>query len=238
MSSEFDDEPVAGLPGTLPPGEHVLWQGRPSWRALAREIFHVRWLALYFALFGAMRFALAVREHQGVRGAFALLGLAGLAAGCLALLALLAWLNARATIYTITTRRVVLRIGVAIPTTWNLPFKRLASADVNLRPQGDGDIVLKLAEPDRIAWVHLWPHTQPWKLANARPALRAIAEPARVALILREAVARWAVAESAPVIVASNDVYAPSPSSGAAVDTPPTPTPTARPSLAAGRPLG
>ncbi len=39
-----------GLPGQLPPGETILWQGAPHWRALARDAFHVRGVAVYFAL--------------------------------------------------------------------------------------------------------------------------------------------------------------------------------------------
>ena len=37
-----------GLPERLPDGERLLWQGAPDWRALARQAFHVRGLAIYF----------------------------------------------------------------------------------------------------------------------------------------------------------------------------------------------
>ncbi|MDO9489417.1 MAG: PH domain-containing protein, partial [Sphingomonadaceae bacterium] len=46
--SEYDWEPVRGLPGRLPQGEHILWQGSPDWRSLARTVFHVRAITLYF----------------------------------------------------------------------------------------------------------------------------------------------------------------------------------------------
>jgi hypothetical protein len=131
-----------------------------------------------------------------------------LAVTCLGVLAAVAWLNAGAALYTITTRRVVLRIGVALPMTWNLPFKRLASADLKVRKEGDGDIVLGLKAPDRIAWLQLWPHAQPWRLANARPTLRTIAEPAHVASLLAEAVRAWAASDLAPVLVSARESYA------------------------------
>jgi hypothetical protein len=102
-----------------------------------------------------------------------------------------------------------MRIGVALPMTWNLPFKRLASADLKVRKQGDGDIVLQLTAPNRIAWLHLWPHVQPWNYAKARPALRTIAEPARVAAILGEAVQAWASRRS--FMVSVGEVSEPSP---------------------------
>ena len=45
MHDDFATEPVPGLPGHLPPGEVVLWQGRPdAWR-LAREAFALDWFA-------------------------------------------------------------------------------------------------------------------------------------------------------------------------------------------------
>jgi hypothetical protein len=194
-----DIEPVVGLPRHLPPGEQIVWQGRPDWRAMARGTFKTRWVAAYFAMFFVAHLLLSLRDHQGLgqvwRGV-------GLALACLAILHLLAWLNAGAAMYTITTKRVVLRIGVALPLTWNLPFKRLAAADLKVRREGDGDIVFQLVAPDRIAWLQLWPHSQPGHFVRARPALRAIARPAEVARLLADAMQAWAATESTAVQVA------------------------------------
>ena len=208
MSSEIEIETIPGLPHDLPPGERVLWQGRPEWRALARQTFNVRILAAYFAIFGVARFAVAVRERQGITGARELFIVVGLALACLVVLSGMAWLHARATIYTITTHRIVLRIGVALPMTWNLPFKRIAAAQLAARKDGEGDIVLELKSPDRIAWLQLWPHTQPWHYLKARPTLRAIAEPARVAALLADAVRDWASMTAAPVAVSERAAMA------------------------------
>jgi hypothetical protein len=208
-STHADIEPIPGLPHELPQGERIVWQGRPEWKALARHTFKLRWLGAYFAVFAAQRLFVGVRSGAGLADVPGLLLLpAGLAIACLGLLAAVAWLNASAALYTITTRRVVLRIGVALPMTWNLPFKRLASANLKVREEGDGDIVLELKAPDRIAWLQLWPHSQPWRLANARPMMRTIAEPTRVASLLAEAVQAWAASEFAPVLVSSRESYA------------------------------
>jgi Bacterial PH domain len=194
VSADHEVPAVPGLPGPLPAGERIVWQGRPEWRALARRAFKVRWVAAYFA-------ALLAARAAAVPDLSRLAPLALAAAGCLGLLTLLAWLNARAAVYTITTRRVVLHVGVALPTTWNLPFKCLAAADLKVQAEGDGDIVLQLTPPNRIGWILLWPHAQPWHVAPARPALRAIAEPARVASLLADAVRAWA--ENEPTRIAS-----------------------------------
>ncbi len=191
MSADLEIEPVAGLPAALPEGEHIVWQGRPTARGLAREAFSARWLVVYFTLLVGTRAALALHEGQGARAIVSSLPMVGLAAVCLGLVYLLALLNARAALYTITNKRVVMRIGVALPMTWNLPFRRIAAADLRSRATGDGDIVLTLAKPDRIGWLLLWPHAAPFRLIGARPTLRAIDDPERVATLLAQSVSAW-----------------------------------------------
>jgi hypothetical protein len=192
MSAEDHEfEPIPGLPADLPPGETIVWQGRPQWRMLARRGFKVRWLAAYFGVFVAARTVSTVMTAQWLEGAVQLLAMIAVFSACLGLCQLLAWLAARSTLYTITTHRVVMRIGVALPVTWNLPFARIAAADLVLRAEGDGDVVLRLVAPDRVALFHLWPHSKVTRLLRASPALRAIAEPTMVAARLEQAVTRW-----------------------------------------------
>lgn len=210
MSSEIEYEAIPGLPHELPAGERLLWQGRPRWQGLARHTFRVPWLAAYFAVFIAARLGFALYDGQGLGGALLTsLMVLPLALICLGMLSLLAYLNARATIYTITSRRVVLRLGVALPMTFNLPFKRLAAAHLNLRRNGEGDIALQLSGPDRIAWLHLWPHARPFHLAKAQPMLRAIPAAAAVATLLAEAVQDFAVTAGAPVLLSELAAVAP-----------------------------
>jgi putative photosynthetic complex assembly protein len=176
-SHEHEGEPIKGLPAELPEGERILWQGQPDARRLARSVFKLHWLAGYFAFLCALQFV--------VQGALALALSLAASLACLGVLGLLAYLHARSSVYTITTRRVVMRIGVALPVTWNLPFKRLVAAE--LEPHR-GDIVLSLAPPDKISLVQFWPHSEPGRVRKARPCLRALAEPQRVAAVLASAV--------------------------------------------------
>jgi hypothetical protein len=192
-------EDVPGLPGELPPGETLLWQGRPEWRSLARHTFKVRWVAGYFAFLLAVRVGVMLTRGESDWGHFA--GFVGLALACLAMLHALAWVYARSAIYSITSRRVVMRIGVAIPMTWNLPFRRIASAGVLARADGEGDIALELVAPDRIAWLHLWPHTKPGEYARARPSFRSVPKAQAVAKILADAVATWAETEKKSIML-------------------------------------
>jgi len=202
VSSELEIEPVPGLPHELPPGEQLLWQGRPRWKGLALSTFHLDWLAVYFGAFTLARGGLVLQEGRGIAAAFVASAVVlPLTVACLGLLALLAWLNARSTVYTLTSRRVVMRFGVAFPMTFNLPFRRIASADLLVGKGTGGDIALQLSGPARLAWFHLWPHVRPWHFKRAQPTLRAIPEAARVAGLLADAVQAWSVAESTPVLL-------------------------------------
>ena len=178
---EHDDEPVRGLPGHLPEGEHIVWQGSPDWRVLARTALHARAVAFYFA---------ALIVAAPIVGG----GLAGAAATAiaavlgLALLHLLAWAQARTTIYTLTNRRVVLRFGVALQTCLNLPLGIIGTAGLHLRADGTGDLPLALTRPG-LGYAQLWPHVRPWHVSRPEPMLRAVPDAARVAALLTDALA-------------------------------------------------
>jgi hypothetical protein len=115
----------------------------------------------------------------------------GAASLALSLLATVAWLTARGTLYTITNRRVVMRIGIVLTITLNLPFKALASAAVRTYRDSSGDIVVDLAGDDRMGWAHLWPHARPWALRKPQPSLRCLRDVRQVAEVLQNA---WAAA--------------------------------------------
>jgi len=179
-------ERIAGIREDLPAGEHVLWQGAPHWPAHARQAFHVREVAVYFALLAAAAAYTDWRDGRPLAGAATPLAL-GLMA-CL-LLVFLAWLSSRTTIYAITTRRVFLRIGIALPLTINLPLRRIPAAALALHADGSGDLPLALEKGPHLAYLHLWPHARPWRLKDPEPMLRCVAEPERISRILADALA-------------------------------------------------
>lgn len=183
-------EPIPGLPEELPKGEDILWRGGPDWKSLALHVFHVRAVSLYFAALLAWQVSAAMLAGAGFRVALAdSLHLVPMAASALGLLSLLAWLIARATIYTVTTDRVVIRSGVALPKAINIPFSKIGAAGVHLRKSGTGDIPLQISGPDKAAYLPLWPSARPWKLANAEPMLRGVPDAAHCADILAKALA-------------------------------------------------
>ncbi|GBU17617.1 MULTISPECIES: photosynthetic complex putative assembly protein PuhB [Methylobacterium] len=209
-ANAFDAPP--GLPAPLPAGEHVLWQGRPCAFGIAFRALHLRLVGLWFvglALWAAVPPAL---DGRWIEAAALALPTLVVGAGALALLALLGWLSARTTTYTITNRRVVMRLGIALPMTLNLPFALVESADCRVYPDGSADLPLRLRAGNRIAYLHLWPHARPWHVNRPEPMIRSVAGGAEVAQVLARALLayREAPEEAAgPVLLRPRAVPAP-----------------------------
>jgi hypothetical protein len=207
-SHGHDDEPIRGLPGYLPPGEQIVWQGAPAWGRLAVEAFFLRWVGLWF---GALALW-AMLSGAGIGGLTATVLAGGAAVG---ILCLLAWLSARASVYTITNRRLVLRIGAALPTCINIPFAIVETAGLKRYADGSGDMPLKLKGEERMGYALLWPHARPWRFSDPEPMLRAVPDAARVADILARAMAeavpsgrRLAIASEAQAVAPAGEVAA------------------------------
>jgi hypothetical protein len=173
---EYDSEPIPGLPGVLPKGESILWQGSPDWVGLAERAFHVRGISVYFGLL--LLLAIWNGSTMGV-----LFTIVGGAAG-VGLLFGLAWLSARSTIYTITNRRVVMRYGIALPKAINLPFSQIGGAAITRDRKGRADIPLQLTGKHRLGYLQFWPHARAWKLAQPEPMLRSLVDGEDVAKLL------------------------------------------------------
>jgi hypothetical protein len=202
---EYDYEPIPGLPGNLPEGEVLLWQGRPRAWPLARRALRVPWVGSYFGLLAAWQLGNAYAAHQAAR---VLLRAAGmpllLGALVLLLLATLAWAAARATVYSITSQRVVIRHGIALPMSLNLPFKQINGAALRSHRDGSGELALKLAKEQRVGYLLNWPHVRPGHYAQPQPTLRAIDDAPRVAELLAAALtasSRSAATSAAPAII-------------------------------------
>lgn len=183
---DFATEPVRGLPERPPLGEELLWQGRPDSLALARDAFKITWVAGYFIALAVWRASVVT---DGSPASVIAIMLPYLAIGLLAcgIIYLMAWVQARATVYTITTARVALRIGAALTVTLNVPFKQVGAATLSAKRNGTGSIALETLGETRISYLVCWPHVRPWRFAKTQPTLRCIPNAARVAKILADA---------------------------------------------------
>lgn len=174
-SAEHEWEAAYGLPEPLPSGEHVIWQGQPQVRGVIKQIFHGVGLSVYFIAL-LLWAAVAQWDAQAPVGQWlrALVPLLIMTAVAGAIVAALAYLTASTTVYTITNRRVVMRIGIVLTVTFNLPLRCIDAAHVAHSGQGRGDIALALTGDTRIAYLHLWPHARPWHLNRPQPMLRCL----------------------------------------------------------------
>jgi hypothetical protein len=208
-----DPEPVRGLPERLPQGETMLWQGAPDWKAFASQLFHIRMLAVYFAVLVAWNlFSDISAGAAGLTVLLTTLKLTGCAIGALVVLVAFSWAACKTTVYTITDRRVVIRSGIAFPATVNIPFKFIETAGLKTYKDGSGNILLTVSPSERLAYLLLWPHALPWRINRAQPLLRALPEPAFAAELLALALTAAPAAEARrPTIslVADNPVRPP-----------------------------
>ena len=183
---DFAIEPVRGLPERPPEGETILWQGRPDWWALAVSATNLYWVMGYFVFLAAWRFVSIVDTMPLARAVvlsipFLILGLI-----VCALFVLFAVIQARSTVYTVTNRRVAMRIGAALTVTLNLPYTQIRNASLRKGPRGTGTVAFEVPGDVRLGYLTCWPHVRPWAVP-AQPALRCIPEAGRVAAMISEA---------------------------------------------------
>ena len=183
---DFAVEPVPGLPATPPKGEVLLWQGRPDTLTLAREAMGLTWVAGYFVLLAIWR-ASMVADANPMSVVAVMLPYLGIGLVACGIILAIAAVQARSTVYTITTARVAMRIGAALTVTLNLPYTQIGTASLDLKRRGTGTIAMTTLGDTRLSYLMCWPHVRPWYMAKTQPALRAIPDAARVAQILSEA---------------------------------------------------
>ena len=172
---EHEWEAAPGLPAALPSDEKLLWQGSPDWQQLALHAFHLRKMGVYFVLMMVVQLAQLLSTGQSGGDLWRPMIVSGsLATLALGLLALCAWFAARTALYTVTNKRVIMRIGIVLTVTFNLPFRRIAGASSRHHGKDSTDIALQLYPDDHIGWLHLWPHQRAWHLKHPQPTLRCL----------------------------------------------------------------
>jgi len=193
---DFAVEPVPGLPKRLPEGEAMLWQGSPDWKAFAVNVFHLRKIAVYLAILLAWQVITAVYDGRPPAEAAARAVLfTSLAVMALSIVAGAARLYAKSCLYTITTRRIVIRHGAALPVTVNIPYALVDGVDLQPLARGRGNVAITLRAGERASLIALWPSIRPWSWRRPQPAFRCVPRAADVARLLARAVAQTAEGE-------------------------------------------
>ena len=180
-------EPINGLPELPPRGEVILWQGRPNWFRLTVESLNLWWVVAYFAVLSVWRFITLIDVVPIERAIIMTLPFLIMALIVVFLLMLVGFIQARATVYTITNRRVAMRIGAALTVTLNIPYTQVENASVSVGKVGCGNIALDTKGDTKFSYLVLWPHIRSWKISKPEPTLRAINDVQSVAQILAKA---------------------------------------------------
>jgi hypothetical protein len=174
------------LPEDIPPGERILWHGRPNWISLFRGAYRADLVAAYFlvlAVWNALDAWSAGVDASLIAAARAL----GIGLAALMLLAILAWASARTALFVITSRRVVMKIGVALQVFYNLPFSQIRNVALRVDSDGSGELTLQLGAGAHIGYLNLWPFARPFYFSDPEPALRGLSQARQVGEILGRA---------------------------------------------------
>ncbi|MBR0558353.1 PH domain-containing protein [Ciceribacter sp. L1K23] len=207
VTREHEIEPVPGLPGELPEGEQILWQGRPSAGLVARHGLKSRWIGAYFLILAVWAAASGLSDGQPIGGiVFSVAVLTMLAAIVLGMIEFFAWAVERTTLYTITNERVVMRFGVALSMSLNLPFNQINAVSLGKLGGKAGTIAIGLRPGQRLSWLVQWPHVRGWRFAAPEPSLICLPDADTVCDILAVAYARYASVHSGhPRLVVTNE---------------------------------
>ena len=184
---DFKFEPLRGLPEALPEGEHILWQGSPAPLRLARDALGLTWVAGYFAVLTVWR--VGVSSTYVSFGEALAHGIPFIVVGMLSCLLIfgLAYMQARSAVYTLTNKRVAMRIGAALTMTLNLPYTQIGNAGLDVKKSGHGSLAFELIGDTRFSYLMTWPHVKPWQMSKTQPSFRSIADVAKVAEIFSDA---------------------------------------------------
>lgn len=184
---DFAVEPIEGLPELLPKGEVILWQGRPNWLRLTIESLNLWWVIGYFGLLVAWRLVTVIDYLPLGTAVSVSVPFLFVAAFVGLLLCSIGYIQARSTVYTITNRRVVMRIGAALTLTLNLPFTKIDNAAVAKKRGGFGNIAFETSGDTKFSFFVLWPHARSWYFGKPQPTLKCIPDIEKVSSILGQA---------------------------------------------------
>ena len=174
----------------LAPVERTLWEGGPSFTSMVLRLYHIRAVAVYGIMLTLADLVQAKLHGQTLWPALSAT-IPGMLTtlGTVAIFAALAWCSARTTRYTITTHRVIMQCGLALPKTISIPLPQIASVAVRVRADGAGDVTLKPQPGSTLMFLKLWPFARPWHFRAPEPMLRDVPTGGYVASMLSRNVA-------------------------------------------------
>ncbi|MGL4406262.1 MAG: photosynthetic complex putative assembly protein PuhB [Notoacmeibacter sp.] len=190
---EHEIEPVPGLPGRLPDGEYIVWQGRPEAKIVMTRLLRARWIAGYFAIAALWSVAVGINNSEALWALFGRVVFIAVAAVIVfALMAFYARAIAKTSLYTLTNKRIVMRVGIALSASFNLPFKQISGADFRVGADGAGDVALTLKPGHGLSGAVFFPHQRGGLWRKLSPQMMCLPDARHVAETLAEQMRAYA----------------------------------------------
>jgi hypothetical protein len=152
----------------------------------------IRWIVGYFLILSSWAVLAGLNDAQPVGGiVFSVAVLTALAGVLIGMIELFAWAVEKTTLYTITTERLVIRFGVAISMTLNLPYRQVDGVALARLGEKAGMIAIALVPEQRLSWLIQWPHVRGFRFSRPEPSLICLPDADKVANVLSAAIGQY-----------------------------------------------
>ena len=184
---KINKTPPKDILSIIPKDEKIIWYGRPDLRRFCLTALGLKYIIIYLII---IFFSIIYARYGDFNFIEILQVLFPYLISCflaVLLLIIVGISQVLPTIYVITSKRVIIRSGLALIFMINVPFDKIASIDKNLYKDGCGNISFKLINNKRVPFFASWPSVRPWYFNNPEPTFRCISDVEIVALKLSEA---------------------------------------------------
>lgn len=184
---KINNTPPKDILSVIPKDEVIIWHGRPDLRRFCLTAIGIKYILVYLIIITCSIIYTRYGDFNLIT--FLQVLVPYLLSCCLAimLLVIVGISQVLPTVYVITSKRVIIKSGLALIFMLNVPFDKIASIDKNHYSDGSGNISFKLISKKRVPFFASWPSVRPWYFSNPEPAFRCIADVDVIALKLSEA---------------------------------------------------
>ena len=184
---KINKTPPKDILSIIPKDEKIIWYGRPDLRRFCLSALGLKYIIFYLIIIFFSIIYARSGDFNFIKITQVLFPYLISSFLAVLLLIIIGISQVLPTIYVITSKRVIIRSGLALIFMLNVPFDKIASIDKKQYSDGSGNISFKLMGNKRVPFFAGWPSVRPWHFNNPEPTLRCISDVDIVALKLSEA---------------------------------------------------
>lgn len=163
----------------------VIWYGRPSALALAREIFLLELVVFYFSIIAIWTLVTPINEPMSGTDIPYVAALAVLCLLACALLLIVAYVIAQHCSYVLTKTHLIVRTGIFQPVTMSIPVDQISEVSRCSQAIKTASIFLKIKVPAELSAWQLWPSSTLGRRSKELIVLRCMSSPEVIIAHLR-----------------------------------------------------